>query len=116
MVNQSSSKQPNFTADEFNSYLAITSFSSASSILSRRNDQPSSMSRSGHRIIPSGNQFSFRNVSEIEVASSILKIRSNAVGLDNIHLVFIKIILPFVLCAITHVYNRILTRSLYPLD
>ena len=43
-----------------------------------------------------------------------LKVKSNAVGKDNVHPKFVKLILPKILKFITHIFNSILTKSEYP--
>lgn len=58
--------------------------------------------------------FSFRCVSQTEVFNSCLSIKSNAIGDDGIHPGFIKILLPYVLQFITHLFNTILTKSTFP--
>lgn len=61
--------------------------------------------------LPREVSFFFRNVSQSEVATSILKIKSNAVGLDGIPISFVRIFLPVILPCITHVFNQVLTKS-----
>jgi len=64
--------------------------------------------------IDTENAFNFSCVSQAETLHSILRIRSNATGLDEINPRFLKIILPFILPFITHVFNSILTTSTFP--
>lgn len=58
--------------------------------------------------------FSFRNVAEDELWKAIFSIKSNAVGLDDIPLKFIKLILPAVSVYILHIINTIFTTSIFP--
>lgn len=58
--------------------------------------------------------FDFQRVEQVDVVRAILDIRSKAVGIDGIHPIFIKIILPYLLPAITYVFNNILTTSTFP--
>ena len=43
-----------------------------------------------------------------------MSIKSNAVGFDDLHLKFIKIILPYVLSCITHIFNHAITTTSFP--
>ena len=47
------------------------------------------------------------------VSRAMLKIKSNAVGLDVIHIRFLKIIMPFLIQTLTHILNVCLTTSVY---
>lgn len=102
-VVSSNKVEPCFTADEYNSHLT-------------------SASHHHHRINPSvtrdsnllGHNFSFRNATSCEVARAINSIKSKAIGLDNISIVFVKIALPFILPVLTHIVNYCLTSSSIP--
>jgi len=59
-------------------------------------------------------KFSFKNVFSDEVYKSIMSINSNSTGLDNINPIFLKKILHIVLSHITHIFNCILTTSVFP--
>lgn len=59
--------------------------------------------------------FSFSNVDVDKVIWSINKIKSNAVGNDEISIKLLKILLPVISLTITHIFNYILTSSEYPL-
>lgn len=61
------------------------------------------------------NNFSFTNVSQSDVFKSISCIKSNAVGLDLICPRFLKLLLPYLLSHLTHIFNTILTTSEFPL-
>ena len=58
--------------------------------------------------------FSFNCVNQCDVLSSILAVKSNAVGLDGICPRFIKVILPVILPFITHIFNTCLMSSQFP--
>lgn len=58
--------------------------------------------------------FSMANVDMFTVGNAVFSIKSKSVGLDNIHPDFIKILLPYILRPITHIFNLILTSSTYP--
>lgn len=58
--------------------------------------------------------FAFKNVTSMEVEIAICSLKSNAIGLDDIPLKFIKIILPLLLPYLTHIFNYILTSSKFP--
>jgi hypothetical protein len=45
---------------------------------------------------------------------AIHQIKSNAIGLDGVPLKFFKIILPQILTVVIHIFNTILTTSVYP--
>lgn len=58
--------------------------------------------------------FEFRCIYECDVLESILKIKSNATGFDNINLAFLKLLLHLLLPYITHIFNTVLTTSTFP--
>uniref|UniRef100_W8B6W6 Putative RNA-directed DNA polymerase from transposon X-element n=3 Tax=Ceratitis capitata TaxID=7213 RepID=W8B6W6_CERCA len=58
--------------------------------------------------------FLFSAVSEYDVAMSIFKISSNAIGHDGLPIKFIKIILPCILGTLTHIINHCITTSCFP--
>ena len=58
--------------------------------------------------------FNFEPVCEYDVLRCVNKIQSNAVGIDEIPIRFIKIILPYILPYLTHLINEILTTSIFP--
>ncbi|XP_055584722.1 uncharacterized protein LOC129737586 [Uranotaenia lowii] len=62
----------------------------------------------------SSNNFSFRSVQWWEVVNAIRDVKSNATGLDGLPIKFIKIILPFVVGQITHLFNQIIETSVFP--
>lgn len=61
-----------------------------------------------------GNMFQFNCVNQTDVVLSFSSIKSYAVGCDNMHPKFIKILLPLVLPYITHLFNTIITSSTFP--
>jgi hypothetical protein len=58
--------------------------------------------------------FAFRNVSDEEVKRAVFGVKSNAVGLDEIPLRFIKLLLPIIMPILTHIFNSCLTFSEFP--
>jgi len=61
-----------------------------------------------------GETFSFQTVMDSEVAKAISGVKSNAIGLDDISLRFLKLLLPAITPYITHIFNTILTTSIFP--
>jgi Reverse transcriptase (RNA-dependent DNA polymerase) len=61
-----------------------------------------------------GEAFSFQNVTDAEVVKAILGVKSNAIGLDGVSLRFLKLLLPAITPCITHIFNTILTSSIFP--
>lgn len=64
--------------------------------------------------VPIENSFSFRAVNECEVVESFLSIKSNAIGADNLDPTFVKSLLPKLLPYLTHFFNTIITKSIFP--
>uniref|UniRef100_T1DE06 Putative outcast ele5 orf1-h 1e-40-j 4 n=1 Tax=Psorophora albipes TaxID=869069 RepID=T1DE06_9DIPT len=66
--------------------------------------------------IPSENEYGlkFATINENDVILAIKSIKSNAVGLDEIPLSFIKLLLPSILPAICYIFNLIITSSKFP--
>lgn len=60
------------------------------------------------------NLFEFSCVNMHDVVLSFASVKSNATGCDNINPKFLKIILPFILPFITHLFNSILMSSRFP--
>lgn len=60
------------------------------------------------------NEFSFSCIGQHEVLKSILKIKSNATGIDELHPKFLKLILLKILPYLTYMFNSILTKSIFP--
>jgi len=58
--------------------------------------------------------FSFACVTESDVLKSMLLVKSNATGVDDINPKFIKILLPKILPYITFIYNTALTQAIFP--
>lgn len=56
----------------------------------------------------------FSVITEGNVRHAIYKIRSNAIGDDNIPLLFVKMILPIILHVITHIFNTIIQLKIFP--
>lgn len=64
--------------------------------------------------VQSSNTFEFACVSQNDVLSCCLAVKSNAVGYDNVDPKFVKLILPQLLPYITHLFNTVLTSSCFP--
>lgn len=62
----------------------------------------------------SDDSFALSNVSLEVTLRALTGIKSNAIGTDNIPPRFIKLILPYILPYITHLYNTVLTSSNFP--
>lgn len=60
------------------------------------------------------NGFSFRNVTADEIWSAMYRIKSNAIGDDEIPLKFLKIMFLPLARHISHIFNTILTTSTFP--
>lgn len=58
--------------------------------------------------------FEFKNTTQEDVLESILSIKSESAGHDGVHPKFVKLILPYILPQITHLFNTILTTSTFP--
>lgn len=63
---------------------------------------------------PSPYNFSFRNVQSWEVVNAVCEVKSNAVGMDDLPIRFLKIALPLVIHQITHMFNLFIDTSTYP--
>jgi Reverse transcriptase (RNA-dependent DNA polymerase) len=93
-----------FTANELNAHYSST----ASQSHQPQNSFPAYDSN------PTTGLFSFRNVDDLEVLNAISRVKAMDTDLDGIPLKFIKLILPLILPCITHIYNTILTTSMFP--
>jgi hypothetical protein len=58
-------------------------------------------------------EFAFSNTFDLEVFNALHQIKCN-IELDGVLLKFLKLILPQVLGIVTHIFNAILTISIYP--
>jgi hypothetical protein len=58
--------------------------------------------------------FSFVSGTEDKVFNAVMSIKSNAAGVDEIPLSFIKSLLPVLLSTLTHVFDQIFTCSEFP--
>lgn len=92
---------PDFDPDELNNYFCET--------LDISDNQ-----RSRQMITTCNSMFAFSNVSETDVFNAVVSIRSNAVGEDGLPVKFLKIILPFIVSSLTHIFNHIITTSIFP--
>ena len=61
------------------------------------------------------NSFSFSCTDVVSVCESIMSIKSKSIGVDDIHPDFVKILLPWVGVHVTHIFNSMITFSIYPL-
>lgn len=59
-------------------------------------------------------KFQFSCVTESDVHKAIINIQSNAVGEDGMPIRFIKIVLPYIINPLTHIFNHCLTTSTFP--
>lgn len=62
----------------------------------------------------SENCFEFSTVTQLDVIFAFKSINSNAIGFDNIHPKFLKIILPHLIPYITHLLNTIIISCCFP--
>lgn len=109
----SSSPAPSFTADEFNVHTTGHIASSEDTA----SDTQVTVTSSNVSSVPTksnGLQFSFRNVDEAEVCIAVGEVKSDAVGIDEIPLKFLKLMLPAILPYMTHVFNYSITSSSCP--
>jgi hypothetical protein len=60
------------------------------------------------------NEFAFNITFDLKVFNTLHQIKSNAIGLDDVPLEFLKLILPQVLSIVTYIFHTILTTSIYP--
>lgn len=58
--------------------------------------------------------FTFSVVSEADVFKHVCKIRSNAIGEDGVAIKFVKLILPYVVGSLAHIFNHCITTSTFP--
>lgn len=65
-------------------------------------------------LLPNLNGFKFSCISDAEVILALSTVKSDAVGLDEIPLKFIKLILPLILDKITYIFNLVITTSKFP--
>lgn len=90
----------------------FVSYSDDNSTCDIRPSAITSICDTSHNIIP--NYFSFECVEQIDVCKSILAIKSNATGLDGVNPKFFKIIFPYLVPYVTHIFNTILSTSIFP--
>jgi hypothetical protein len=58
--------------------------------------------------------FGFSNVNSRDIFIAIHRIGSNAIGLNKVPLIFIKIFLPSILSVVTHIFNTSITSGCFP--
>jgi hypothetical protein len=61
-----------------------------------------------------GAGFYFRPVDGDECLAAFMAITSNSIGSDGISLKFLKLLLPFIIEHVLHVFNHAITCSLFP--
>lgn len=59
-------------------------------------------------------QFDFQTVHIFDVVEAFYKMKSNSIGLDGIDPRFVKIILPWIIQYITHIFNCIIMTGIFP--
>jgi hypothetical protein len=59
-------------------------------------------------------EFSFINVKSTDVNDAVLSIGSNAAGVVELPMSFVRVLFPVILSALTHIYNYIFTCSEFP--
>lgn len=103
-----SNSNPPFTPDEFNDFLTKVQTTNTFSGINYRVSVGSDLPR------PNIPHFSFHNVNHCDTYEALMRVSSNACGVDQIPINFIKLTLPITLHYITHIYNSILTTSKFP--
>lgn len=68
-----------------------------------------------HNLHNDHNGFEFSCVEQTDVLSCVFAVKSNAIGSDNIDPRFLKLIIPYILPHITHLFNAIITTSTFPI-
>lgn len=59
-------------------------------------------------------RFGFRPVQIFEIINAVYEVKSNAIGLDEIPIKFVKCILPLLLAPLLHIFNNIIDSCIYP--
>lgn len=88
-----------FTSDSINNYFCSNFVSETPRIHSLHSN-------------PAG--FHFRLVESHEIVNAMFSVKSNAMGLDNISIKFLKIMLPLALSLYKHIFNSIIDTTIYP--
>lgn len=103
------SPAPSFTAHEFNVYTSGVMADGSAAL-----PYPSlSVPPLSTRVTQNSSCFAFRRVSDGEVHRALMSIKSNAVGLDDIPLPFIKLVIGSILPQISHIVNFSITSSTF---
>lgn len=58
--------------------------------------------------------FRFSEIQDFEIINAAFAIKSNAMGIDEIPIKFIRILLPFALPVLSHLFNSIIYSSVFP--
>lgn len=61
-----------------------------------------------------GEMFIFRHTTAIEVSRKIMEVQTNATGSDGVPISFIKMLVPFVLPLLVHLFNAIIDARTFP--
>ncbi|XP_055605672.1 uncharacterized protein LOC129753850 [Uranotaenia lowii] len=59
-------------------------------------------------------RFSFHQITTNEVSNKLFEIQSNAIGCDNIPVSFLKLLCPFILPVMKHLFNTIISSNHFP--
>lgn len=102
IVRHSQDNNSNFTSGEINEHF-VNSFS-----------QPEPAINFSHEFPDRSNEFSFIPTNELEVFENILSIKSNAKGIDEFPISFIKKISPTIVPILTYIINCCIMRSEFP--
>jgi hypothetical protein len=98
ILNYQSNIEVDISSEDFNKYFSSTG-----------NDDPQAFHTPAYH-----DGFSYKNVSENEVLSALLHIKSNAAGIDDIPINFIRILKPIILQFLTFIVNTCITKSIIP--
>lgn len=100
----------NFKPDEINEQFTLAQSVISNIVFS------DPVSHYNHSLLNTLDELSFRGVATEEVYYAISCIKSNAMGLDGVCPKFLNLILPGIIQVITHIFNNILTTSVFPSD
>lgn len=107
VTNKRSDQTFNFSPTEVNSHF--------SNVFSKRSDvAPSSSDSTFTDSDSSPHTFELQTITENEVLNAINLIKSQAVGWDEIPIVLIKSLCPFILPFLTYIVNQCITKSYFP--
>ncbi|XP_053698994.1 uncharacterized protein LOC128745964 [Sabethes cyaneus] len=105
----SKNKSPNdFDGDQLNQF-----FTEGHLLLQNRRNIPPSTHIETQRIVIQ-QELLFRPTSVIEVAKKMSEISSNAIGSDDLPISFVKMLSPFILPLLKHIFNAIIACKVFP--